>query len=131
MGLLERIRTIFGGTALVDYPAHVRDVSAGRLDTYTVKLDPDTDESRVVLTIDAPSLRALSPLDAPVRLWSPSSEDVTFVPVRRAANPALDPNLGWIIPVTPDAVAELSALTGVPGEYDLASLHLSLIVSGS
>lgn len=127
MGLLERARQLFGiGPApLVDVPARVEAVDVDRLHVHTARISPDSNERLVILTVSA---GALEHMGKAVQLTRPTERAVTFVPVKQAADPVLDPKLGWIIPVTPETAAELAALPPGPGEHELSSLHLGLVL---
>ncbi|WP_291314927.1 hypothetical protein [Corynebacterium sp. UBA2622] len=134
MGLLDRLRALLGGTPatpLVDYPDEFRQAGVGALHVHTANLSPDTDEKMVVLTLPESALTRLADLGTPLRLTAPEGRAVTFVPVDARANPALDPNLGWIIPVTAETAAELAALPAGPGAHELHSLHLGVIVESA
>ncbi len=131
MGLLDRLRSLLGGGGeppLVDYPADFRRVDVGKLHVHTANLSPDTEEKMVILTIPVGAVAHLSDLSTPLRLTAAGERAVTFVPVDTRANPALDPNLGWIIPVTGETAAELAALPPGAGAHELESLHLGVIV---
>lgn len=131
MGFLDTVRAFLRGDSpapLVDYPEHFRQVEVGTLTVHTANLSPDTDEKLVIITLS--SLEPLRLLDAPVRLTSPGQRSVTFVPVDTRSDPALDPNLGWIVPVTPETAAELRALPAGPGAHELSSLHVGIAVEG-
>lgn len=131
MNLLDRVKLALGfepAKRLVDFPDEYRQVAVEKLAVHTANLSPDTDEKLVVVTLPQSALEHLSLLDAPLQLTSPNQRPVTWVPVDRAADPLLDPNLGWIIPVTPSTAAELAGLPTGPGAYELESLHLGLVV---
>lgn len=129
MGLLSRARQLLGlgPTPLVDFPDRFTPLDVDRLKVHTAKLSPDTEEKMVIVTASAAVLGQIASGEA-VQLRHPGERDVTFVPVRREAVPVLDPNLGWIIPVAPATAAELAALPKGPGEHELSSLHLGLIL---
>ncbi len=131
MALMDRVKAALGiapARKLVEFPETFSQVSVDTLHVHTANLTPDTDEKLVIVTLPAAALERLLPIDAPVQLTHPTERPVTFVPVERDADPLLDPNLGWIIPVTPATAAELEALPAGPGEYELTTLHLGLIV---
>ncbi|SDS27034.1 hypothetical protein SAMN04488539_1342 [Corynebacterium timonense] len=127
MGFMDRLSSLFGGGArLVDYPEEYRSVEVPTLRVHTANFSPDTEETLVIITLA--SLDPLSLLDAPLRLTSGSERPVTFVPVRTPNDPALDPTLGWIIPVTPETAAEIEALPPGPGAHALSTLHVGLVI---
>lgn len=131
MGFLDRLRAFLSGDTsapLVDYPHQVRSIEVPKLQVHTANLNPDTDEKLVILTVA--SVAPLSRVRSPLRLTCAGERPVTFVPVDFRADPALDPNLGWIIPVTPETATELDNLPEGPGAHELASLHLGIIVDG-
>lgn len=130
MGILERARQLFGFNRprLTEAPDRVVEVVVDTLDVHTANLTPDTDEKLVIVTTDDSALAELSLLDDPVTLTHPTQRPVTFVPVKRDAVPVLDPNHGWLIPVTPETAGELAALPDGPGEYEFSSLHLGLVL---
>lgn len=129
MGFMDRLRTLFGadgGAQLVDYPEDYRSVELPLLRVHTANLSPDTEEKLVIITLS--SLEPLVDLSTPLRLTSGDERAVTFVPVSAPADPALDPNLGWIIPVTATVAAEIAALPPGPGAHELSALHVGFIV---
>lgn len=130
MGILERARQLFGFNRprLTEVPDRVVEVIVDTLDVHTANFSPDTDEKLVIVTTNAFVLTELSRIDDPVTLTHATDRPVTFVPVKRTAVPVLDPNHGWLIPVTPDTAEELAALPDGPGEHEFSSLHLGLIL---
>lgn len=104
------------------------EVVVDTLDVHTANLTPDTDEKLVIVTTNVSALAELTRIDDPVTLTHATDRPVTFVPVKRTAVPVLDPNHGWLIPVTPDTAEELAALPDGPGEHEFSSLHLGLIL---
>lgn len=129
MGLLSRARQLLGlgHTPLVDFPDQYEPLDVDKLEVHTAKLSPDTEEKMVIVTTSAAALDRIAAGGA-VQLRREGERDVTFVPVDREAVPVLDPKLGWIIPVTPATGRELAELPKGPGEHELSSLHLGLIV---
>lgn len=129
MGLLSRARQLLGlgHTPLVDFPDQYEPLDVDKLEVHTAKLSPDTEEKMVIVTTSAAALDRIAAGGA-VQLRREGERDVTFVPVEREAVPVLDPKLGWIIPVTPATGRELAELPKGPGEHELSSLHLGLIV---
>lgn len=128
MGLLDRIKIALGfepAEQLVEFPERFAQVGVDKLHVHTANLSPDTDEKLVIITMPAD---ALPHLRGAVQLTHPGQRPVTWVPVGRPATPVLDPNEGWIIPVTPATAEELAALPAGPGEHELATLHLGLIL---
>lgn len=133
MGFMEAVRAFFGGerhTPLVDYPAEVETYAVESLEVRTVNLSADSDEKMVVIALSAAALGRAAAAQGPVRLAPQRGRPVTFVPVDFAANPALDPTYGWIVPVTGETRAELRGLPDGPGEYELRSIHLGIVVEG-
>lgn len=129
MGLLSRARQLLGlgHTPLVDFPEQFEPVDVDRLQVHTAKLSPDTEEKMVIVTTTPKALERIAAGGA-VKLRHPGERDVTFVPVGRDAVPVLDPKLGWLIPVSPATASELTALPKGPGEHELHSLHLGLML---
>ncbi|QPK83862.1 hypothetical protein G7Y29_03455 [Corynebacterium qintianiae] len=130
MGFMEALRAFFGGEKLVDYPEDVDTVPVRNLEVRVANLDPDTDEKLIIIALPLAAFERVARADAPVRLAPTEGRAVTFVPVRADADPALDPNLGWIIPVTGATAAELRSMPLMPGEYELTSVHVALVVEG-
>lgn len=131
MGFMEALRAFLGGpreTPLVDYPAEVNSIAVDFCEVNVVNLDPDTDEKLVIVTLPLAAFELIQGIRDPLRLTPPDGRAVTFVPVDIDANPALDPTVGWIIPVNARTAAELRGLPATVGEYELASLHLALVV---
>lgn len=125
---MDRVKSALGivpARKLVEMPQEVRRVDVDKLHVHTANLSPDTDEKMVIVTMPA---EALLLIDGPTQLTHHAERPVTFAPVERDADPLLDPNLGWIIPLTPATAAELRALPPGPGEHELSSLHLGLIL---
>lgn len=129
MGFLSRARQLLGlgHTPLVDFPDRFEPLDVDKLEVHTAKLSPDTEEKMVIVTTSAAALDRIA-ADGAVQLRHEGQRGVTFVPVEREAVPVLDPNLGWIIPVTPATARELAELPKGPGEHELSALHLGLIV---
>lgn len=114
---------LFRRKKLVDVPAQLTEVPLGQLGVHTA-------ESLVIITLgvaDVPLL--LSALARPTAL-STADKRVVLVPVKDARLvPAHDPKRGWIIPVTPDVAAEISAtVQAQPGGYELTGLNVAFIV---
>lgn len=105
-------------------------VRVAHLSVHTANLSPDTDEKLVIITTTPAGLDALRKFRGPVQLLAdaPTSRPVTFTPTDSASDPTLDPKTGWIIPVTAQTAAELAALPPGPGQYELESIHLGLVV---
>ena len=115
-------------SGLVPMPPQSRTVAARTLDVSTANLSPDTDEKIIIITLDETAFEAVRLIDAPLRLTTPSSRPVTFSTGVTGGDPTLDPNQGWIIPVTLATQQELNALPAGRGEHELTTLHLALIV---
>lgn len=132
MRFMDRVRGVFGGTAtprLVEMPKRVDRVEVARLGVHTANLSPDTDEKLVIVTTSPEALDAIRNLRGGLQLVSPESErPVTFIPAKHAEAPVLDPKQGWLIPVSPATAAELQALPAGPGEHELATIHLGLVL---
>lgn len=114
---------LFRRKELVDVPAHLTEVTLGRLQVHTA-------ESLVIITLgvsDVPLL--LSALSSPTAL-SAADKRVVLVPVKDSRlAPAHDPKRGWIIPVTRDVAAEItSTVQAEPGGYELDGLNMAFIV---
>lgn len=114
--------------ALAQTPHQVRIVPARTLAVHTANLSPDTDEVIVIITLDADAFGELTLIDAPLRLTAPDSRPVTFVTGVSDSAPVLDPNEGWIIPVSDATGAELRGLPAGPGEHELTTVHVAFIV---
>lgn len=101
-----------------------------RLSVHTANLSPDTDEKLVIITTTPKGLEALRQLRAPVQLLAdaPASRPVTFTPTHSASDPTLDPKNGWIIPVTANTATELTSLPAGPGQHELSTIHLGLVI---
>lgn len=127
---MEALRAFFGGEKLIDYPEDVDTLPVRDLEVRVANLDPDTDEKLIIIALPLAAFAGLTRIDAPLRVAPAEGRAVTFVPVRADADPALDPNLGWIIPVTGATAAQLRSMPLTPGEYELASVHLALVVEG-
>ncbi|MBA4505411.1 hypothetical protein ACUY28_09555 [Corynebacterium sanguinis] len=131
MGLIDSLRALFGAVAetpLVDYPAAPAELAVSTLEVRTLNLSPDTDEKLVVLTLPSGVAERVAGMDTALRVVPEAGRAVTFVRVGFDADPALDPKLGWIIPVTEATAAELRALPEGPGEHELTSIHLAIVV---
>lgn len=129
MGFFGRIKDAFGGgERLVETPGEVERLEVSRLEVRTANLSPDTAEKLLIVSTVPEALPALTAFRRPLQLTHPSQRAVTFVPVRRAATPVLDPDAGWLIPVTPETASEIAALPPGPGEHELATLRLALVL---
>ena len=103
-------------------------IAARTLKVHTANLSPDSDELIVIITLDQDAFKELTLIDGPRRLTSPTSRPVTFQTGVRGGVPTLDPNTGWTIPVTNETKAELRALPAQPGEYELTTTHVAIVV---
>lgn len=113
MGLLDRL---LGRSAerLPRLPEEARILEVGTLAVRTA-------EGLVVLTVDRAGARALVDAcadRAALQLRGPG-RNVTVVSGKRAEKIVLDPQHGWVIPVTAGQSAEVAALPPEPGEHDL------------
>lgn len=114
MGLFDRF---FSGERLPRLPETAIIADVGVLHVRTAG-------DLVVFTCDADGAAALigaCRAGEPVQLRGPG-RPVTFVPVKKLQKIVLDPVQGWIIPLAPEAVAELSAREPVPAEFMLGQL---------
>ena len=127
---MDRVRGVFGGddtgSGLVELPRRYERVVVKQLLVHTANLSPDTDEKLVIITTTPEALEELRALRGPLQLAAEGQRPVTFVPVPTPSAPVLDPNHGWIIPVSPATAAELQALPPGSGEHELKSSHLGL-----
>ena len=105
-----------------------QEITARTLKVHTANLSPDTDEIIVIITVDEETFNKLMLIDGPCRLTSPTARPVTFQTGVRGGAPTLDPNTGWTIPVTAATQAELRALPAGPGEHELATVHVAIVV---
>lgn len=101
---------------------------ADTLSVHTANLSPDSDDIIVIVTVDEGAFQRISLIDAPLRLTSPTSRPVTFQ-AGTSGPPVLDPNEGWIIPVSPETQSELRTLPAGPGEHELATTNVAFIVT--
>lgn len=133
MAFLERIRALFAGDPtlpLVEYPEEFERFEVTHLHVHTANLSPDTDEKMVIITTTPAALPALQEANSPVQLVAKHERSVTFVPMDKQADPLLDPNLGWLIPVTEATGREIETIQQGPGAHELDSLHLGLVLEG-
>ncbi|AQQ14783.1 hypothetical protein CGLAU_04035 [Corynebacterium glaucum] len=132
MGFMDRVRDVFGGgdtaSGLVELPRRYERVVVKQLLVHTANLSPDTDEKLVIITTTPEALEELRALRGPLQLAAEGQRPVTFVPSNAASAPVLDPNHGWIIPVSPATAAELQALPAGPGEHELTTIHVGLVL---
>lgn len=116
---------LFRRSTLVDVPAGIDRIPVPGISVHTA-------ETMVVLTIASAASTLL--IDAVVsrRPAALTGENVVvnLVPVKdRRLNPAFDPDLGWIIPLTPAVAEDLARqVSGGPGGYEIAGLNLGIIV---
>ncbi|AWB82272.1 hypothetical protein C3B44_07830 [Corynebacterium yudongzhengii] len=114
MGLFDRL---FAGERLPRLPktARIADVDA---------LHVRTAGELVVCSMDTTGLRALIDAAAdriPLQLRGPGRR-TTFVPVTKVQKIVLDPDHGWIIPLVPEACADIATWEVAPSEHQLGSL---------
>lgn len=129
MNLYRRILQLFDTTPqLAEYPTEYERVEVRTLEVHTANLHPDTDEQLVIITTTPAALQELKALSCPLQLIATDQRAVTWVPVEKQALVVLDPNHGWIIPLHPEAREEIAALPNTPGDYELDSMHLGLII---
>lgn len=127
MGLLDRLFPGSEGLPTLPEEAGILDVDV---------LGVRTAAEWVILTVDPPGIRAL--IDAcrhraPLQLRGPGRA-VTAVPTKRPRKIVLDPEQGWVIPLTPEAAAEIAQLPE-SGENMLATefaggARLAVVVDG-
>ena len=99
---------------------------ADTLEVHTANVSPDSDDIIVIITLDQGAFQHLSLIDAPLRLSTPNSRPVTFQPGPGGA-PVLDPNEGWIIPISKETRAELRGLPA-GNEHELTTTNVAIIV---
>ena len=99
---------------------------ADTLSVRTANISPESDDIIVIITVEEDAFKRISLIDAPLRLTSPSSRPVTFQP-GVSGPPVLDPNEGWIIPVSKETQAELRSLP-VGKEHELTTTNVAFIV---
>lgn len=131
MALFDKVRTFFGSPGEpkpAELPRDVEEVAVDKLSVHTAHLSPDTDEVLVIITMSQDGLEAVRSYSGPLRLRSAEARPVTLSPAKKEASPVVDPNHGWIIPVTAETAAELRALPPGPGEHELATLHVAFVV---
>ncbi|QYH20021.1 hypothetical protein JKI95_03005 [Corynebacterium aquatimens] len=127
MGFMDWLRGT-GREQLVEMPTQFERVEVQELHVHTANLSPDTDEKLVILSTTPAALEEIRYLRGAVQLVSEGERAVTFVPSKSAIAPVLDPHQGWIIPVSPATAHELQALPAGPGEHELGSIHLGLVL---
>lgn len=112
---------------LVDAPSAPVELTARTVAVHTA-------EDMVVVTVDADAaaglLPALSDASAPVRLTAPGARPVSFLPaVDPRQAPTLDPDEGWLIPLTDEVRAELVDLVRPePGAWEIPGINLGVVV---
>ena len=99
---------------------------ADTLSVRTANISPESDDIIVIVTLEEGAFQRVSLIDAPLRLSSPSSRPVTFYP-GTSGPPVLDPNEGWIIPVSKETQAELRALPA-GNEHELITTNVAFVV---
>ncbi len=99
---------------------------ADTLSVRTANISPESDDIIVIVTLEEGAFQRVSLIDAPLRLSSPSSRPVTFYP-GTSGPPVLDPNEGWIIPVSKETQAELRALPA-GNEHELTTTNMAFVV---
>ncbi|MCP1387709.1 hypothetical protein M5J20_05835 [Corynebacterium sp. TA-R-1] len=127
MGFMDWVRGS-GRERLVEMPTSYGRVEVPVLHIHTANLSPDTDEKIVILTTTPVVLEELRGMRGAVQFVAHDERAVTFVPSKSAEAPVLDPKHGWIIPVSPATARELQALPAGPGEHELESIHLGLVL---
>lgn len=131
MGLIDRIREILGKEnypELVDYPEEFAITEVDVLNVHTAHITPDTKDIIVIVTLDDRAFRLIRETEEPLRMTLGDERPVTWVPVKKAGPPALDPTLGWIIPLTPETQAELRGLDSDVDQVELETINVGLIV---
>ncbi|MCQ4616203.1 hypothetical protein KBX29_05050 [Corynebacterium sp. CCUG 18816] len=131
MSLLGQMKKLFGANAapvLAEYPTEYERVELSLLKVTTAALTPGSDERLVVVTSTPAALAELQRVDGPLQMISPGARTVTWVPVKKPAVPVLDPDSGWIIPLTAEAREEIATLPIVAGDVELQTMHLAFIL---
>lgn len=107
------------------YPKTLTDIKVALLKVYMA-------EDLVIINIDATGAHAL--LDAahhltPTRLSGQQGRPLTLIPTKDSATPpTLDPNQGWLLPLSPAVTKEILN-SGLPiGEFELASINVAFVV---
>ncbi|WIM68460.1 hypothetical protein QP027_03425 [Corynebacterium breve] len=128
---MDKIRDLLGiddSPRLVSYPDELAITEVDRLEVHTAHIAADADDVIVIITMDQRAWTLVKTTLEPLRLTCDEQRAVTWVPVDHPAAPALDPNLGWIIPLSPATHAELSTLPDGPIETELESINVGVIV---
>ncbi|GAB3076952.1 hypothetical protein [Corynebacterium aquatimens] len=106
----------------------VHSVEVDALSVHTAHLSPETEEVLVIVTTTPDALELIRAVHHPLRLTSGDARPVIFAPSKKSAAPVVDPRHGWIIPVTAATAEELRSLPPGPGEHELTTLHLALVI---
>lgn len=130
MSMLRQIKQWFGAgdPALAEYPTEYERVELPVLKVTTAAISPGSDEQLVVVTSTPAALAELQRIDGPLQMICPGARTVTWVPVKKPAVPVLDPNAGWVIPLTAEARQEIASLPATEGELELQTMHLAFIL---
>lgn len=131
MSVLGQIKQWFGAgaaPALAEYPTEYERVELPVLKVTTAALSPGSDERLVIVTSTPAALAELQRFDGPLQMICPGARTVTWVPVKKPAVPVLDPNAGWVIPLTAEARKEIASLSASEGELELQTMHLAFIL---
>ncbi|SES00104.1 hypothetical protein [Corynebacterium cystitidis] len=132
MGFLDSIRLLLGAETLprlVGYPDELAMTEVDTLEVHTAHITPDTKDILVIVTLDARAFRLAKNTTEPLRMTCGDNRAVTWIPVRRHAIPALDPTVGWIIPLTDATRAELSGLADDTTEVELNTVNVGIVVT--
>lgn len=131
MKLTDVFRALFrqnNNEPLPHYPEEVSVAEVNTLEVHTAHLTPDTKEVLVIVTLDPEAFRLARSVSEPLRMTCGDARPVTWVPVTSPTPPVLDPNLGWIIPLTPETQQELQATAEDATEIELETTNVALVV---
>lgn len=103
-------------------------VSVEHVSVHTANLSPDTDEKLVIVTTTPAALEALRHMRGPVQLVADGARPVLFQPSSSMHAPVLDPDRGWILPISPATARELQTLPAGEGAHELTTTHLGLVL---
>lgn len=109
----------------MSYPNSITHIDVPLLKVYMA-------EDLVIINIDTSSAQVL--IDAaqhsiPTRLSGPQGRPLSLIPTAHSITPpTLDPNLGWLLPLSPAVSAEILA-SGLPaGDTELSSINVAFVV---
>lgn len=128
MSFLDRFRR--RGPTRIDVPEQLPATEVGALRVHTA-------ETLVILSTDLRGARALIDIAGartPQQLTCGQARPVNLLPLPHDQSvPTLDPQQGWLLPLSPETCAEILAAvsTEEPGEYELSSLNLALVIEAT